>query len=141
MNLPKTFLLVLIVASGLLLALRTLARPHEAKWDFSLENRVSRCFKTEQVSFACDSDVVSDKGEVSAELQVLAVDVNGTKFNYGYGKSIEGGLCQRHLTKIKKLVRGVDQVCIGGDGEVPLSDGTVYIRWRDLETKRGKTAW
>jgi hypothetical protein len=114
----------------------------ESKWDDSLELRVIRCFKMKNVKIHCDSDVIPDTGgKISAELEILATDINDKNFVYGYGKSIEGGLCREHLTKIHALIKNQNQVCIGGDGEYVLDNGETYARWRELETRLGKVNW
>ncbi len=111
----------------------------ESKWDYSLELRVTRCFKMKDVKIICDGDTIDDV--VNAELQITAVDGNGKEFAYGYGKSIEGNLCKEHLSRIQALVKKQDQVCITGDGENVLDSGETYVRWKELETRRGKISW
>lgn len=114
----------------------------DSRWENSLELRVVRCFKVKNVKVRCDGDVIPNSGgKVSAELEIVATDWNDKNFVYGYGKSIEGGLCAEHLTKIRRLVKDQDQVCIGGDGENVLADGETYARWRELETKLGEVKW
>lgn len=114
----------------------------ESKWNHSLALRVIRCFEMKNVKIRCDSYIIPETGgKISAELEILATDFNDKKFAYGYGKSIEGGLCREHLTKIQALIKNQDQVCIGGDGEHVLDDGETYARWRELETRIGKVSW
>jgi len=95
----------------------------------------------EFVRFTCDSYTIPDTDTISAELEIEAVDINGKKFSYGYGKSIEGGLCRGHLAKIQALIKNQDQVCITGDGENTLDTGEVFARWKALETRLGEVNW
>lgn len=111
----------------------------ESKWNYSLELQVTRCFNIKNVKIGCDGEIID--GVVNAELEITAVDGNGKRFAYGYGKSIEGNLCKEHLAKIKSLVKNQDQVCITGDGENALEDGETYVRWKELETRIGKVVW
>jgi hypothetical protein len=140
-SIKKNLLIIIASAQILFFAPVSHGRP-ESKWDNSLELRVIRCFKMKNVKIRCDRYVIPDTGgKISAELEILATDFNGKKFAYGYGKSIEGGLCREHLTKIQALIRNQDQVCVGGDGEYVLDDGETYARWRELETRIGKVIW
>ncbi len=114
----------------------------ESRWDSSLELRVIRCFNIKKIKIRCDSYVIPNaNGKISAELEILATDINEKKFAYGYGKSIEGDLCREHLTRIQALIKNQDQVCVGGDGEYVLNDGETYARWRELQTGLGKVSW
>lgn len=111
----------------------------DSKWDYSLELRVTRCFKMKDVKIICDSDAID--GLINAELEITAEDGNGKRFTYGYGKSIAGNLCKEHLEKIRTVIKGQDQICITGDGENVLDDGETYARWQELETRLGKVIW
>lgn len=111
----------------------------ESKWDYSLDLRVTRCFKMKNVKIVCDGDIID--GVTNAELKISAIDGNGKKFIYGYGKSIEGHLCNEHLAKIRALTKKQEQVCMTGDGEFALDDGETFVRWEELETKLGKVIW
>lgn len=140
-SIKKNLLFIFTGALVVVFAHVSHGRP-ESKWDHSLELRVIRCFKMKNVKIRCDSDVIPGTGgKVSAELEILATDINDKKFIYGYGKSIEGGLCREHLTRIQALTKNQDQVCIGGDGEYMLDSGEAYSRWQELETRLGKVIW
>lgn len=140
-SIRKILLFIFVNTLILVFARVSHGRP-ESKWDDSLELRVIRCFKMKNVKIRCDSYVIPDTGgKISAELEILATDINDKNFAYGYGKSIEGGLCREHLTKIQALIKNQDQVCVGGDGEYVLDDGETYVRWRELETRLGKVSW
>ena len=79
--------------------------------------------------------------KVNEELEITAIDFYGLKRSYGYGKAIEGSLCQNHLKKINKILQNTDQVCITGDDEVFIESKETFSRWRGLETRKGKVSF
>jgi len=139
----KKTIILYVIWGGVFMASYAPASPNrvqlDSKWNYSLELRVTRCFKIKNVKIICDRDIVN--GVVNAELQISTMDGNNKKFFYGYGKSIEGTLCHEHLARIQKLIKKQDQVCITGDGENTLDNGEVFARWQELETRLGKIVW
>ncbi len=107
------------------------------KWEDSLELSVTRCFKRKNVTIQCN-DFSENNLKTAQELEIIAIDYYGMKRSYGYGKAIDGNLCQIHLKKIRKLIRSVDQVCIAGDDEDLIEVNETFSRWRALETSKGK---
>ncbi len=113
------------------------------KWDNSLELSVTRCFKRKNITVQCNdfSKKNFSKLEIAQELEIVAIDFYEIKRSYGYGKVIEGNLCQIHFRKIQKMIRTVDQVCITGDDEVLIGANETFSRWRELETGKGKVTF
>ncbi len=111
------------------------------KWNHSLELSITRCFKTKNTSIQCNdfSEPKLNKLNVNEELEIIAIDYYGLKRSYGYGKAIEGNLCQNHLKKINRILQNTNQVCITGDDEVSIGNNETFSRWRGLETYKGKT--
>ena len=110
-------------------------------WKHSLEGFVVRCFEPPDLKVHCEDLAASEEHLVREELQIDAKDPSGQLFSYIYGKGIEGDLCQGHLKKIKGLLRKVDQVCVSGFSEQRIPDGSIVVRWRGLESKRGEVVW
>jgi hypothetical protein len=111
-----------------------------SRWDHSLTLSITRCFKTEGLSVRCE-EFSDNKKKPRQDLQIEAIDYNGIKRSYGYGRAIEGLLCQKHLKVIKDLVRNRSQACITGDDEVDIEKKETYSRWRGFETKTGRLDW
>jgi hypothetical protein len=107
-------------------------------WDYSVVLAVTRCYETKDVKVYCEGE---GEKPVVQELQIEAKDFNGDEYAYIYGKAIEGNLCQKHLRRIKSLMRNANQACITGDGENKMKSGEVILRWRAFETRKGEIVW
>jgi hypothetical protein len=107
----------------------------------SLYLRVIRCFEVSEVKVVCNGELPVRDAERIEELEISAKDWSGQMFFYGYGKMIQGPLCQEHIRKIRRLLKRANEVCISGDGESPLDAGGTFVRWKALETRRGHVTW
>lgn len=107
-------------------------------WKHGLEGFVARCFDRKDVHVFCDDLAGSDEKIIREELNIEANSPSGYKFIYIYGKGIEGPLCQKHLKKIRELIRNVEEVCVSGESEMKVDNGETIVRWNSLETKRGE---
>lgn len=110
-------------------------------WNFSIDLDVTRCFESHKVIVSCEAYDTPEWGIYNAELNIAATDGNNRKFFYGYGKALQHSLCNEHISKIYRLMRKADQVCITGNGESNIGDGETFVRWRGLETRNGKVCW
>ena len=112
------------------------------KWLYSLELAVTRCFLSQSVSIKCrDYSDEKQKPSRREELEIEARDYFGVLRTYGYGKALEGPICQEHLAAIKRLLSGTNQVCITGESETNLETGESFSRWRAIETQKGEYRW
>ena len=112
-------------------------------WKYSVLGFITRCFEASQLAVKCEDFSYNEDGKhkIFEELNIEAFDGNGIKRIYGYGKAIEGTLCQEQLHKIKQLLRKVDQACVTGDREFDSSGKETITKFRGFETRRGSLVW
>jgi hypothetical protein len=126
--------------SYLLVALLTYseALATQRDWRQSMIGMVTRCFDAAQVKYRCENFSALDESVRREELQIDAVGWMGERLSYSYERAIEGTLCQEHLARIRRLMAGVDQVCISAISELRLDTGDILAKWAGLETRRGE---